>query len=102
MFLRETVQYCSACEETTPHSRRIVAVPKLVGLLALVGAGWSLFQDAGWWLLGGLLLVVAILLLLHARERSWGTHCVRCRGKQLAELRGTKPTLDGTTEINLF
>ena len=99
MFLRETVERCSRCEEVTPHCRRLVSLPKLVSVLGLVGAGWCFSQDLSDYPLGGVLLLAAVLLLLFDRERFWGVHCARCRGKKLAALRGTKPTLDGNTEI---
>ena len=101
MFLRETVQHCSVCEETTPHCRRVVPVLKGLCVLALVGAGWCFLDDAFGWPFGVLLLVAAVYALLFDRERHWGTHCVRCRGKLLAEVRRSKPTLDGNTEINV-
>lgn len=95
MFTHETVQHCATCDEVTPHSRRTVAVPKVLAVCCSVLAGV-------WWPAGGILLVPAAFLLLHDRERSWRIRCERCRAKKLAELRRTKPTLDGSTEINLF
>jgi len=102
MFLRETVQHCSTCEEVTPHSRRVIAVPQVMSAFALVGAGWCFSQETAWRLPGGLLLMMASFCLLHDRERSWAIRCERCRSKKLRGLRRTKPTLGGHTEINLL
>jgi hypothetical protein len=102
MFLHETVQHCTTCDELTPHNRRVIALPKLLSALALAVAGWCFLRSAGSWLLGGILLVAVAYGLLHDRERSWAVHCERCRGKKLRGLGRTKPTLDGSTEINLF
>jgi hypothetical protein len=48
-------------------------------------------------------LVLAATYVL-ARERESFRHvaCERCRGKRVAELRRTKPKLDGTTEISVI
>jgi len=102
MFHQEKVQHCPTCGETTPHSRRVIALPKLLSALALAGAAWCFLRSTGSWLLGGLLLVVAVYALLRDREKLWSIHCERCRGKQLRALRRAKPLLDGNTEINLF
>ncbi len=101
MLLRESVQRCSACAEVTPHCRRIVALPKVFAVAAAIGAGGCFLQGREWWPAGGVLLVAAVFLLLRDRDKHWGIHCVRCRGKQLAKLRRTKPTLDGRTTIDI-
>lgn len=100
MFLHEYVRRCPQCEEVTPHSRRRLALPKVVGIAALAGAAWCLSRDTEWWPLGGILIAGGVLVLLHDREKFWRVRCERCRGRKLRELRATKPTLDGQTVIN--
>ncbi len=100
MKVHESVRRCSECEEVTPHSRRVVAVPRVLGGAALIGAGLCFLQ--GVWFLGGLILVLTVFLFLHDREKFWAIHCERCRGRKLRELQRTKPTLDGNTEINIL
>lgn len=101
MLLHETVQHCSTCEEVTPHSRRVIPLPKVLSTAAVAGAGWCFFQDVVWYVVGGLLLYAAVFLLLRDREKLWGICCERCRGKKLQEIRRSKPTLDGNTEIHI-
>lgn len=102
MLLHETVQRCSTCREVTPHSRRLVAVPKLLSALVLAGAGWCFWKETPWRVLGGLLLLTAIHALLRDREGCWAVRCERCRGKELRALSRTRPTLGSHTEINLL
>jgi hypothetical protein len=102
MFLRETVQPCSRCAEVTPHSRRVLAVPQILGLVSLGSAGWSFAQGEAWMLAGGVLLVLAAYVTLHDREKSWSIRCERCRARKQAEVRRQKPKLDRNTEINLL
>ena len=102
MLLRESVLCCSACDEATPHNRRLIAVPLLVALACLIAAVWCFTLGAEAAALGVLLLWLAVLLIRRDRERFWHVHCVRCRGKELAELRRTKPSLGDGTEIGPF
>lgn len=102
MLLRETVLRCSTCDETTPHSRRLIAVPLLVALACLMAAAWCFTLDTEAALLGVLLLWVSVFTIRRDRERFWHVHCVRCRGKNLADLRRTKPSLTDGTEIGPF
>lgn len=102
MLLHEAVQRCPRCEEVTPHSRRVLPLRKVLGAAGLATAAWCWFQDADLWPLAALLLAAALFTLLRDRERLADMHCERCRGKQLAELRRKKPTLDGDTEISIF
>jgi len=102
MFLRETVQLCSTCNEVTPHSRRVVSLPKILAALLAALAAWCLATGEAWGVLGVGLLVIALVVLSFDLGRHWGTRCERCRGKQVARSSKTKPTLDGNTEIQLF
>lgn len=99
MFLQESIQHCSVCEEQTPHSQRAIALPKWICAAALVGAVFCFFQAMPLPLLGGLLLLVALFALLRERDKYWSIRCERCRGKKLMQLRRTKRVLDGTTEV---
>jgi hypothetical protein len=102
LLLRESVERCLQCDSVTPHSRRIVALPLICVAAILLAAVWGFFQqEVQWYGLGGILVYAAIVMLLRDREKFWGTRCERCRGKKLRELRRTKPTLDGNTEINI-
>lgn len=101
LLLRESVRRCPQCDSITPHSRRIVALPLICVGAILIAAGWCFFHAVEWCALGGILVYAAIVMLLRDREKFWGTHCERCRWKKLVELRRTKPTLDGNTEINI-
>ena len=100
MFVEETIQHCPRCDEVTPHSRRRVAVPTILAVTAGVGALLSVAN--GSFGLGGVLLAAAAPCYLNDRERYWPIQCERCRGKARHELKKTKPTLDGNTEIQLF
>ena len=102
MLLRESVQHCAVCDEVTPHSRRVVAGPVLLAAAALVGAARCFLPDIPRPLLGGALVGVSLLVLAWDRERFKRIRCERCRGRKLRELRRTKPTLDGNTEIGPF
>ncbi len=105
MFLQETIQRCSTCGELTPHSKRAVALPKLLALAALLAAlgcfVWSAIGEveAELILLGVLLCSIALFVLLRDRRKYWGIHCERCRGKELSEHNRTKIKLDGTVEV---
>jgi len=107
MFVREYVQRCEQCGEVTPHSRRLVALPMIVGAAGFLGAvgclvaAWSFPDGPASWVLGALLLFAALFVLLRDREKCWAIACERCRGKQLLAIRRTKPRLDGNTEINI-
>jgi hypothetical protein len=99
---RQCVRHCAACGETTPHSRRVVALPVLFA--AAVGlAGLACFPvgDA-WWIPGVLLLVLAACVFLWDRERYWRIACERCRGKRVAEVRANNPRLGSTTNFDPF
>jgi hypothetical protein len=104
MLIREFVQHCTTCEEATPHSRRVVALPRLLSGALLLAAVWCFFQARGMWPVGGgLLLFVALYLALRDRDRFWGIQCVRCRGRRIAQLRETEPQIDkSTTIIDIF
>ncbi len=101
MFLRETIQHCPQCDAVTPHSRRRIPLPRIVALAALVGAAVCFWAGSEWFVAAGLLLVAALFVLLLDRDRFWHVRCERCRTKLRVQLRKTKPTLDGRTEINL-
>jgi hypothetical protein len=102
MFLRETIEHCGQCRENTPHCRRLVAIPKVLSIVAVLVAIACFARDGGWWRLGVLLLIVTGLLLLYDRDRCWVEHCVRCRDRARAKLLATKPNLLGNSEINIF
>ena len=98
---RECVRLCGACGETTPHSRRAVALPVLLATAAaLAGAACFLLEAAGGWVFGMLLLAACVFFW--DRERFWRIACERCRGKRVAEVRATKPRLGSTTIIDPF
>ncbi len=107
MFVRESVEYCQACETMTPHSRRRFSLPVFLALASLAAGvalvvGWLLsWWDSAWIVPGSLLVFVGVFLSLRDREKFWRVHCERCRGKRIAQLRRTKPRLDGNTEINI-
>jgi hypothetical protein len=102
MFLRESVQSCPRCAEVTPHSRRVIAVPAILGLVVLAMAGGCLLRGDLWTVAALPLLLLGAFVFLKDREQSWSIHCERCRGRQRLEVRRQKPKLDGNTEINLF
>ena len=107
MFLREHVQHCAQCEESTPHSQRLVALLTIVAVACFLAAvcclvaAWSFLEWPAGWVLGALLLFGGLFVLLRDREKCWAVACERCRGKQLVAIRRTKPRLDGNTEINI-
>lgn len=102
MFLQESVQRCAVCAELTPHSRRVVALPKCFACLLSVCSVWCFLQAAQGLMLATGCLLAALILLLRERDSYWKLACERCRTKQRATLRRTKPTLDGRTEICPF
>lgn len=107
MFVREYVQRCAQCEEATPHSRRLVALPTIVSIACFLGAAcclvaaWSFLDGPAGWMLGALLSFAGLFVLLRDREKCWAVACERCRGKKVVAIRRTKPRLDGNTEINI-
>ncbi len=100
MFLREVVQHCPVCQEVTPHSSRTVAVPKVLSLAFLGGAGLCAWPGLEYSRLAVILGSLGLILLTRDRGKMWRIHCERCRTKKLAEVARTKPTLDGTTTID--
>ena len=102
MLLRESVAHCASCGETTPHCRRVVALPRLLAAALLLAAGLCFAKISGGWLPGGLLTFVALGTWLADRERCWNIACVRCRAQRLAEVRRTRPRLGSTTTIDPF
>lgn len=107
MFLCEYAQHCAQCEESTPHSQRLVALPTIVVVACFLAAAcclvaaWSVLEGPAGWVLGALLLFAGLFVLLRDREKCWAVACERCCGKQLLAIRRTKPRLDGNTEINI-
>ena len=97
MFLRESVQLCSKCQEVTPHSYRRIALPKIVSAAAVLGAGVCAWRGGDWYVLAVVLVLVAMTAVLRDRERMWGIRCERCRTKRFVALRRTKPALDRMT-----
>lgn len=102
MFLRENVQPCPRCAEVAPHSRRLIAVPAILGLVVLATAGGFFLRGDLWTFAAWPLLFLGAFVFLEDRGRSWSIHCERCRAKRLVEVRRQRPKLDGNTEINLF
>lgn len=101
MFLRESIRHCPQCEEVTPHSQRRIALPKIVAVTAVAAAAVCGWAGSEWFVAAGLLSVVALFALLLDRDGFRYVRCERCRTKLRAQLRKTKPTLDGHTEINI-
>ena len=101
MFLRGSIRHCPRCEEVTPHSQRRIALPKLVAATAVVAAAVCGWAGSGQFFGAGLLLVVALFILLYDRDSFRIVRCERCRAKLRAQLRKTKPMLDGHTVINI-
>jgi hypothetical protein len=100
MLIRESVHNCATCEEVTPHSHRLVALPRLLSGILLIAAGWCFFQARGLWPVGGgFLLFLALYFALRDRDRFWNIPCVRCRGRRVAQLRETEPQLGKSTTI---
>ena len=102
MFLREDVRHCPRCEESTSHSRRALALPKVVSLALCSAAAWSFFEGGGRSGLAWVLVAAGLLVWLWDRGRLLGIECQRCRWRELAARKRDKPTLDGRTEIHLF
>ena len=102
MWVTTSVERCAVCDELTPHSRRWVAVPKLLSLALLAGATVCFTGETWVWFAGWILLGLALYVYTRDRERCWRIHCERCRGRELRLLGKTKPTLDGNTEINVL
>jgi hypothetical protein len=100
LLRRECVRHCAACGETTPHSRRVVAVPVLLAAVLGLGGAACFLLDEPWWVVGGLLLLIAAVVFMHDRERYWRVACERCRGKRVNEVRATRPGLGSTTIID--
>jgi len=99
---RESVRHCAACGESTPHSRRVVALPVLFSA-ALVLAGSSCFLIGEfWWVAGSQLLIAAAFVFRRDRERFWRIACERCRGKRVNEVRATKLRPGSTTIFDPF
>jgi len=101
MLLHEYVQRCASCGEATPHSRRMVAVPRVLAALGSIAALACFGVGGEAWLLGSLLLPASLLLFLRDRERCWSIACERCRGRERRRILDTKPTLDGRTTIDV-
>ena len=101
-LVREYVQLCTECSEVTPHSRRLIAFPKIGAVACVLVAAWSLYGDIIGWILAGLLLGMGLLLLVRDRDKCWRIRCERCRWQRISAIRRTQPTLDGNTEINIF
>lgn len=99
---RECVRHCAACGETTPHSRRVVALPALFAAVVALAGSACFLLDEGWWILGALALLLAAFVFLSDRERFWHVACERCRGRRVAEVRATRPRLGSTTIIDWF
>lgn len=102
MLIRESVRRCETCDEVTPHSRRVVALPQLLGAALLALGVWCFLIGDSWSIVGVFVLFASAFAVLSDRERFWRIACERCRGKRVAELRRTRPTLDGTTTIDPF
>ena len=92
MWLRETVRRCEECDATTAHSRRRVSLPLLFVVALVAGAGWVLVG-------GGVLGVRS--WIVPGRDRCLHVECERCRAYERLRRRRKRPTLDGTTEINI-
>lgn len=90
MLLVETIRYCSTCSELTPHSRRRIALPKLLAALALAGAVWCARSGEERYMASILLGMGALSLVLVDRERFWSIRCERCRWKKRAADRETR------------
>lgn len=102
LLRRECVRHCAVCGETTPHSRRVVALPVLLAAVAgLAGIACFLLEEP-WWIVGGLLLLLAAFVFLWDRERFWRIACERCRGKRVADVRASDPRLGSTTIFDPF
>jgi hypothetical protein len=102
LLRRECVRHCAACGETTPHSRRVVAVPALVAAVVAIAGSACFLLGEGVWIVGCLLLLLAAFVFQHDRERYWRVACERCRGKRVNEVRATRPHLGSTTIIDPF
>jgi len=97
VFLRESIHRCPQCEEIIPHSRRRIAIPKIVAATAIAAAtvcGWA---GSAWVVIAIVLTVLALFILQNDREQFWNVRCVRCRTKLVVQARRTKPTLDDHT-----
>ena len=101
MLVREYVQRCASCKEMTPHSRRVVALPKILALVGMIGAGVCVALSGEPWLPAGSLMGVSLLLLLRDRERCWSIACERCRWKERRHYLNAGPTLDSRTTFDL-
>jgi len=102
MLIRESVRRCETCEEVTLHSRRLVALPQLLGAALLAVGAWCFLIGEPWWILGVFALFAGIGAVLWDRERFWRVACERCRGRCVDESRKAGPTFSGTTMIDPF
>lgn len=102
MLIRETVRPCADCNEVTPHSQRVIALPGLFVLAARTVAVACLLLSEPWWIAGGLLLVLADFVTLSDRDRHWSVACERCRARCVAEVRASNPRLGSTTILDWF
>jgi hypothetical protein len=101
MLIRESVRRCETCDEVTPHSRRVVALPQLLGAALLTVGAWCCMRGEPWWIVGVPALFAGLFALLWDRERFWRVACERCRGKRVEAVRRTRPGLGSTTIIDL-
>lgn len=102
MLPREIVLRCLRCAALTPHTVKVVSLPRTLGSMALAAAGGWLLESATSVIGGVILLALAAFVALHEYKRSTGFRCERCRGKARLATRRRKPRLDRHTEVNLL
>lgn len=102
MFVREFVQRCPTCAEVTPHSRRRLALPRIVALLLVGLTLWCALEGGAWWPAAVATGFAAAFVGLRDRERYWHVACERCRGYRVAEVRASNPRFGSTTIFDPF
>ena len=102
MYTRTTVSHCETCDALTPHTRRVVPLPKLMIVAAVLAGLWFALRGPA---LGELVLlagIVAVSALIQESRKLWRVRCDRCRWKQLHERARLRPKLGGGSEIMPF
>lgn len=102
MYVRVTVEHCSKCDDLTPHSRRAIALPLVIGVASLLVSVLAFALARTGNLVSAFFVLVAALAFFQERRTRWRIRCERCRAKRAFELRRRRPSLPGGSEISFF